>query len=199
VRKKAVMDGFGSSCAMPGDRMKGRYVLGLLIIFLTISIFIAPFLTPPNSVGNLSGRTINIDNDAVIRHMPLFPMLVYYFGDFNCHQKSDRSFYLNGNQMPVCARDVGALLGLSVSYWLILWSRLRYHLLLTLGLLLPMLVDGLLQQFTLYQSTNFLRIMTGALGGIGLAFILMMIFELVLTGKDQEPEGQSVKRIMFRW
>ncbi|MCH1587861.1 MAG: DUF2085 domain-containing protein, partial [Flavobacteriales bacterium] len=39
---------------------------------------------------------------------------VYGFGDLNCHQKHERSFEINSNQMPVCTRDVGIFFGLVV-------------------------------------------------------------------------------------
>ena len=36
-----------------------------------------------------------------------YAAFIYAFGDLNCHTKSERSWVINGNQMPVCVRDVG--------------------------------------------------------------------------------------------
>ena len=41
-----------------------------------------------------------------------YAAFIYGFGDLNCHTKAERSWEVNGNQMPVCVRDVGIFLEL---------------------------------------------------------------------------------------
>ena len=46
-----------------------------------------------------------------------YAAIIYGFGDVNCHQKSERSWEVNNNQLPVCTRDVGIFAGLSLAAW----------------------------------------------------------------------------------
>lgn len=89
-----------------------------------------------------------------------------------CHQRPERSFFVKGYQMPVCARCEGELIGilaaliavwfLSPSYWL-------------MGILMvPMIADGLIQGLTEYESTNWRRLITGILFGFGINMIVIM-------------------------
>ena len=41
-----------------------------------------------------------------------YAAFIYAFGDVNCHQKHERSWQVNENQLPVCTRDVGIFFGL---------------------------------------------------------------------------------------
>jgi uncharacterized membrane protein len=52
--------------------------------------------------------------------------LVYLVGAVVCHQRPERSFHIDGVQLPVCARCTGLYLGgaLGVVMWLI-WRSLR--------------------------------------------------------------------------
>ena len=87
-----------------------------------------------------------------------------------CHQRPDRSFFVRGQQFPLCARCTGVLLG----YLLFLAVRpLRPLLPLYVLLLLCwlMFLDWLIQQIGLKESTNIRRLIVGALGGYGLAGI----------------------------
>ena len=40
--------------------------------------------------------------------------VTYLVGSFVCHQRPDRSFYIDGGQMPVCARCSGLYLGAAI-------------------------------------------------------------------------------------
>ena len=121
---------------------------------------------------------------------------VYAFGDLNCHQKSERSWEINGNQLAVCARDVGLFLGLAIGA--LLWRKkglnrwtirdsflsifkdehieflykkdrrmLGMILVISLGAI-PIGVDGFTQLLSPYESTNIVRLITG----IGAGFVL---------------------------
>ena len=66
----------------------------------------APFVAPHGSYLALDGSPCFIDHSWSVSELP------YLIGDVLCHQEQDRSFMLNGSQLPVCSRDLGLVLGL---------------------------------------------------------------------------------------
>ena len=167
--------------------------------------FIAPAMMPEGSVPELSGRANAMDyategswgnrdhgEDSSVGHdqsahggtfawTELNPVwaFVYGFGDLNCHQKHERSWEINGNQMPVCTRDIGIFLGLFTGALLFGWrglnrwtirdsflsvfpdhalesiylaDRRMFAMLVVIGIGLgPMAVDGFTQMLTDYE------------------------------------------------
>lgn len=101
-----------------------------------------------------------------------------------CHQKPERSFYIHGYQMPVCARCTGVFLG----YLLAIPAFIRWGFLIAPSLLgaLSMLVDWLLQSSKITRSNNIRRFITGMLGGFGI-----MSFQLKLMKRLTMRQGQS--------
>jgi uncharacterized membrane protein len=65
--------------------------------------------------------------------------------------------------------------GLPVGFLLCFALPLRPKLSLVILTVLPMGIDGGLQAITSYESFNLLRFATGALGGLAVAFFLVMI------------------------
>tara|TARA_Y100001970_G_C14258495_1_gene877487 strand:- start:3169 stop:3915 length:747 start_codon:yes stop_codon:yes gene_type:complete len=182
--------------------------------------FLVPMAMPEGSVPQLSGRANALDyatedswgntnggeNDEVGHDQilngglfawrdlnPIFAF-TYAFGDLNCHQKHERSWEINGNQMPVCARDIGIFLGFVIgaalfgSRGLNRWTTRDTFLsvfpdellentyandkrmssmiiLLSLGIV-PMAIDGFTQLLTDYESVNPLRLATGMAAGL---------------------------------
>lgn len=88
---------------------------------------------------------------------------------WHCHQRPDRSFIINGRQMPLCARCVGILLGL-VFAPLVFLTQLHFSCLKFACILMP--VDSLTQAAGWRESNNLLRLLTGLLFPIS---ILMWI------------------------
>jgi uncharacterized membrane protein len=97
---------------------------------------------------------------------------VKYLKIIPCHRRPDRSLFIKGKQMPLCARCTaiyGAYLLLPLFYFV------PYQLwMLILGVLLqlPMLIDGLTQRFKMRESNNTLRVITGGLSGIGQCLLI---------------------------
>lgn len=95
-----------------------------------------------------------------------------------CHQRADRSFFYKGYQFPLCARCTGAFIGQLVAIpWVFVLGATPFYLLL----LAPMAIDGLTQLSGGRTSNNYLRFITGLLGGFGLvaslvAFVLSLLF-----------------------
>ena len=207
------------------ERKVGNWVGGISSIFL-ISFFLVPAYLPADSVPELSGRANAFDyysedswgnsqssNSNDVGHnqsehgifawgeLDPYAAFVYGFGDLNCHNKAERSWEINGNQMPVCVRDVGIFLGLAIGGFLFSrkglnrWTIRDSFLSLlpdtymesvyknnrrTLAVLaiagifvLPMAIDGFTQMLVnSYESTAILRLLTGAPFGLFLgAFI----------------------------
>lgn len=83
-----------------------------------------------------------------------------------CHQLPERSFYIKGYQLPICARCTGVILGYILALPLSILGFFKYKLsILCCGL---MFVDWLLQACNIKKSSNKRRLITGILGGYGI-------------------------------
>lgn len=169
-----------------------KYKITLLTIFsiwLATSL-IAPFTVPANSVNNLTGKAAQIDNEKVWDKMNPFAETVYFLGDIFCDEISSHSFFLNGNQLPYCARCTAIITGLTIGMLVALYFSPKFNLLL-LGLgLLPMVIDGGLENISSYQSTNLIRVITGLLAGI-VASLYLAHFA------DQMMKPGSIREVHF--
>ena len=88
---------------------------------------------------------------------------------WGCHQIPERSFFICGYQMPICARCTGILIGELVMLFSIIPPISILHSIL---LSIPMLIDGSVQKITHYRSTNVRRFITGFL--FGLSYICLL-------------------------
>ena len=183
------------------DQKVGLWIGGISFFFLA-SFFLAPAMVEADTIGELSGRANMLDfhkeNDQNFTWTDLnvYSAAIYAFGDLNCHNKHERSWSINGNQMPVCVRDVGIFAGLAlggfiysrrgVNRWTIRDTFLsvlpdeqlnpiyrknrRTMLFIAIGAIciIPMAVDGFTQLLTDRESTAFLRLVTGIPFGLGL-------------------------------
>jgi uncharacterized membrane protein len=172
----------------------GRITSGvLLILFGASALWVvltvaAPFMVPADTLVDLTGRVGMRENDAQFESLGLLPRTIYIIGDIECHQIADRSYFLNGNQMPFCARDLGLFVGLMVGFGIASFVSLQINpVLLILGLI-PMGVDGGVQLVTEYESTNPLRMVTGIIAGAALA-LLLSVFVLAL--RDEMPKHRQ--------
>jgi len=151
--------------------------VALLVAFILCGVWLAlvmvsPFLVPSGTLKDLSGSVSVKDNIAQFKDLAPLPKAIYSIGDVECHQIASRSYFLNGNEMPFCSRDVGLFIGLAGSFGLVAFYRLRLNpLLLMLGLV-PMGLDGGIQLLTDYESNNPLRLATGIIAGVALSLIL---------------------------
>ena len=204
--------------------------------------FIAPLAIPEGTVPELSGRANTFDyatesgwgnqnhgEGATVGHdqsahggtfawTELNPLwaFVYAFGDLNCHQKHERSWELNGNQMPMCTRDVGIFFGFVVgaalfgrrglNRWTVrdtflsiipdqrlepiyLTDKRMLAMLAIIGLgLIPIAVDGFTQHLTDYESTNPVRVVTGLLCGLVLGWFIAASASARTKYFEDDPE-----------
>ena len=87
-----------------------------------------------------------------------------------CHQMPERSFFIGSYQFPLCARCTGIVIGHLLG---IVMALFRCPSFASLVGTIPLMVDGTVQMFTSYRSTNEKRLLTGILYGFGMmsAFI----------------------------
>lgn len=149
-----------------------RYMLIIEAILLAVllAIVIAPLALPNDSIGGLDGSIGSLDHGEDLDDVPWPQRAIYLLGDINCHQQDDRSFDLNGNQMPFCARDLGLLAGavLGLAAFVLLGRKVPWTWFLVL--LVPMALDGVVQAITDYESSNIVRLFTGAIAGLAAGY-----------------------------
>jgi len=105
-------------------------------------------------------------------------------GSLVCHQKVERTLWVGGHYLPVCARCTGAYLGLLLGYVLIPFLRSGKargppDLYVSLILTLPLWVDSIGQTLGFWSSTNDVRLITGLLFGVTLAPLLVYTLSLL--------------------
>jgi uncharacterized membrane protein len=166
-------------------------VLILFTLWL-LWVLVAPFTLPPGSVTDLSGKVGTIDNANQIEDMNPFAMAIYWLGDANCHQLASRSYYLNGNEMPFCARDFGLFLGMALGMALAFVIKARPPFLLIILGFVPMALDGGIQLLTSYESTNIVRLVTGALAGVSVAFLIHLIAMNIRDSRRISSSGRAL-------
>jgi uncharacterized membrane protein len=113
--------------------------------------------------------------------------VIYFFYRLTCHQLPERSFFLFGHQMAICARCTAIYtsfwgLGLLYGVWKVTpWGRRHRPGSLPIKwlavLAVPMFVDGVAQLVSLYESTNLLRAITGTLVGVGTGLFIYPILD----------------------
>lgn len=86
-----------------------------------------------------------------------------------CHQRPDRSFFLKGYQVPVCARCSGVFFGYisGMVFWALGKKHIPRSIISIIGCYI-MFFDWLLQALKIKESTNKRRFITGFFGGMGL-------------------------------
>ena len=140
----------------------------IFLIWFLLQVF-APLALPSDSVKDLTGITVVEDNKILIDEMPFPWGSIYSSGDKLCHEKAERSFFINGNQMPFCARCTAIWLGLAIGVGLMIFLKVelneKFIFLIIIGVV-PIAVDGLGQLFGFWESTNLIRVITGLLIGI---------------------------------
>jgi len=178
----------------------------LLMVFIAATVWAAliiaaPMMVPSNTLQDLSGVVGGHENEFQFKDLAPIPHAIYWFGDGECHQLANRSYFINGNEMPVCARDLGLFVGLAAGFGVATFYRYKINPVLLLLGLIPMGIDGGLQLVTSYESTNILRLITGLIAGGSMA-LLMGSFVFVLqedrkfrnlkmeTGQPKEPRQE---------
>ncbi|NMD71106.1 DUF2085 domain-containing protein [Bacillus sp. DNRA2] len=100
-----------------------------------------------------------------------------------CHRKKERSLIIRGKQFPLCYRCMAILLGYLFLPFL-LFIDFSFPLWLAIVLNFPMVIDGTLQRIGVHTSTNFLRLWTGLICGLGqsmiVAYVSRFLFDILM-------------------
>jgi len=169
----------------------------ILIFFIPFLVwillqFMAPIALPTGSVRDLTGSTGLTDNEILIKDMPSPWNFVYSSGDSLCHEKAERSFYINENQMPFCSRCtaiwLGLVIGLGFMIFYIIKLEEKFVFILIAGII-PIGIDGVGQLLGFWESTNLVRVITGlfigVLCGIAIGIIIDEIKGMYALKKTQ--------------
>ncbi len=128
-------------------------------------------------------------------------------GFATCHRIPERSLFIDGHQLPLCARCTGIYIGLLVGWlWLIARGRTRAAQLpprpltmVLIGFIAVMGIDGLNSTAMLvglphlYETENWMRLFTGSLYGIAISALLTPYVTVTLW---REPTG---RRTLHGW
>jgi len=88
-----------------------------------------------------------------------------------CHRRPDRSFLFYRNKPVLCARCTGIFIGIVLGFALRL-SGILSNPWYGIIFLIPLVIDGTIQFFWRYESTNLRRCITGILFGIGIILVI---------------------------
>ena len=102
--------------------------------------------------------------------------IIWRIGGYLCHQMPERSFFIRGVQLPVCARCTGVYFfffaGLALGFIFPVYLSLEQIILILILGNLPMAVDGWTQYRGWRVSNNKLRFITGGISGGTTAYLL---------------------------
>ncbi len=161
----------------------------ILLFVFTILQFISPFMLETNTVTDLSGTVGVLDNKQRINTMPFPINVVYTAGDRLCHQKTERSFILNENQMPFCSRCTAIWMGMTIGIGLLVFYTITLDnrfLILAIISLIPIGIDGMGQLLGFWESSHLSRVITGSFVGIITGMALGIIIDELKTLKKSE-------------
>jgi uncharacterized membrane protein len=106
--------------------------------------------------------------------------IILYYASFKliCHQIPERSYFIEGQQLPVCVRCLGVYFGMLAGTLIypvfkkidsVKIPDIKYLYII----LAPIIIDGAAQLFNLYNSPHYARFLTGLIGSAGLVFWAM--------------------------
>lgn len=118
-----------------------------------------------------------------------------FFGRAICHQLEERSLFVSGEPLSVCARDTGIYIGIFSTLSYLYFSKRKTRLtipsikisFLLLLFLIPLILDGFGSYLHFFQSSNSRRLVTGILFGFVLPFFLYPL--ILLKSPDQINES----------
>ncbi|WP_366455864.1 DUF2085 domain-containing protein [Clostridium hominis] len=96
----------------------------------------------------------------------------------SCHQKAERSFFINKYQFPICARCTGLLLGYFLGVLIFIFIG-EISFIFNVIFILIMFIDWFIQHRGIKISNNLRRLFTGSLCGIGVIGVLVNIYFLL--------------------
>ncbi len=130
----------------------------------------------------------------------IFEQVLSFLGSIICHQIPERTIFVSGVPLPLCARDTGIYTGVFVSLCFIVirkrWNsdkpvKLTHALVLCL-MTLPMMYDGVSSYLGFRESSNLIRVITGGLFGLPIPVFLIGL-------KNYKVYEPNTKPILKSW
>lgn len=144
-----------------------RYLAKLFVVFSLLLLFTYTSLTI------LASLFIQSDN-SFVRGVGA---ATYLFNVYMCHQMPERSFFLFGQQLSVCERDlaifIGALLAYPAAFHRGRLPRFMQSWIFVVAALIPIAIDGTAQLFGLWESNPLLRFSTGFIAAFAVFYYLI--------------------------
>jgi uncharacterized membrane protein len=129
----------------------------------------------------------------------LWAEMLWQIGYALCHQLPERSLFIGGYQLPVCARDTGTMLGFgTVMVFYVLakrWKRAKLPdvtMLVVAGIGFALFAfDGLSSYIGFRETSNAVRVISGLGFGLSLGIMLLTVFSYIAKG--------DITRRTFTW
>ncbi|CAB3289280.1 conserved membrane protein of unknown function [Methanocaldococcus lauensis] len=151
-----------------------------LITFSFIIFYIGIFLAPYTAYLG--------ENSKIFRLISIYLYTIY---SPICHQLPQRSYFIFGYKMAVCARCFGIYTGFLAG--MIIYPFVKKlndfklpHKKYLIISLIPMVIDGTTQLIGLRESFNELRFITGFIAGFVVVYYILPIFLKILSKKYLE-------------
>ena len=163
--------------SISGNRPRIWWLVLTFGVLLFVSLIIAaPFLAA-------SGHTASATN-------------IYHAFGFLCHQRPERSFFIDGHKLAVCSRCTGLYFGaaLTLVFYPLLRSLRSTHPPHRRWLILaaiPIFVDFLLTFVGVWENTHTTRFVTGTLlGSVTVFYVMPGVVELSLRSWQRQVSSQ---------
>lgn len=122
-----------------------------------------------------------------------------------CHRLPERSFFWDGRQMPLCARCTGLYIGVFFSFCFFIWKkRLKGNLPFctqaaagSMLALLPIAADGFCSYAGLWESSQLLRVLTGASAGAVMPALFLLAGNFEPSREPSYPIYAAVWELPF--
>ena len=126
-------------------------------------------------------------------------------GSAICHQMAERSFIFDGMQMPLCARCTGIYTGVFLAFcFFFLKKRMGNsktfsmpQTILTAAAVLPVGIDGVGSYLGFWESSQFLRILTGSIVGAVLPGFLLLAGNFEPDGKNDAALYEKTTELLL--
>ena len=126
-------------------------------------------------------------------------------GSAVCHQMAERSFIFDGMQMPLCARCTGIYTGVFFAFcFFFLKKRMDAgktfslpQAILTGLAILPVGIDGVGSYLGFWESSQFMRVLTGSMVGAIVPGFLLLAGNYDPKGKNEKPIYHKITELII--
>ena len=126
-------------------------------------------------------------------------------GSAVCHQMAERSFIFEGMQMPLCARCTGIYIGAFFAFcFFFLKKRIDNGKAFSIGqaaltgcAILPIGIDGVGSYLGFWESSQWMRVLSGSLAGVIVPGFLLMAVNYDPQKRNEKPIYEKTSELLF--